>query len=124
MRLLADMREDGVPPNDVVLNAAVDACGKVTWGCARTSDAASSRFYLFGHARCTCLDLSLVLSLCLCDLWPISSRAVVTTAVDTRRSVQTCRAAVVFLVVAATILFASVKFALALVTVHLSAIML
>ncbi|CAM9710806.1 unnamed protein product, partial [Ectocarpus sp. 8 AP-2014] len=28
MRLLADMREDGVPPNDVVLNAAVDACGK------------------------------------------------------------------------------------------------
>ncbi|CAN0551058.1 unnamed protein product, partial [Ectocarpus sp. 12 AP-2014] len=32
MRLLADMREDGVPPNDVVLNAAVDACGKVVWG--------------------------------------------------------------------------------------------
>lgn len=30
MRLLADMREDGVSPNDVVLNAAVDACGKVT----------------------------------------------------------------------------------------------
>ncbi|CAN0532919.1 unnamed protein product, partial [Scytosiphon promiscuus] len=27
--LLRDMREDGVPPNEVVLNAAVDACGKV-----------------------------------------------------------------------------------------------
>lgn len=29
LRLVSDMREDGVAPNEVVLNAAVDACGKV-----------------------------------------------------------------------------------------------
>ena len=27
--LLKDMREDGVPPNHVVINAVLDACGKV-----------------------------------------------------------------------------------------------
>lgn len=29
LQLLRNMREDGVPPNDIVLNAVVDACGKV-----------------------------------------------------------------------------------------------
>lgn len=31
LELLRNMREDDIAPNEVVLNAAVDACGKVRW---------------------------------------------------------------------------------------------
>lgn len=31
LELLRNMREDEIAPNEVVLNAAVDACGKVRW---------------------------------------------------------------------------------------------